>query len=212
MFTSIILTEYKNVQIPRFGVNMIYITKNRGKRQQIWAVTIFIPKKKDISYFALMRLSILVVVALTVTPQTVLGSIPAFSVINLYGGRWCSVEEITSWLYCTMYNCTYYVETIDQGHLHPLLEHPRQTWFEPATSCTAGGHSIKELFEQLMNLFFLPNTDNTVPVHSRLPKVFFKIKIMPNTVPLMSKPCCIYCWKSTLQKRRPNTVQCMSIT
>jgi hypothetical protein len=66
---------------------MIYITKNRGKRQQIWAVTIFIPKKKDISYFALMRLSILVVVALTVTPQTVLGSIPAFSVINLYGGR-----------------------------------------------------------------------------------------------------------------------------
>ncbi len=64
MFTSIILREYKNVQIPRFGSNMIHITKNRGESQQNWAVTVFILKNLvdlDIPYFALVRLSILVV-------------------------------------------------------------------------------------------------------------------------------------------------------
>jgi hypothetical protein len=44
------------------------------------------------------------------------------------------------------------VERIDQGHLHPLLEHPRQTLrleFAPWL-CTVSGHSSKELFKQLI--------------------------------------------------------------
>ncbi len=129
-----------------------------------------------------MRLSILVVI---VTLQTVLGSIPAFSASNLYGGRWGSVEEIRSWLYCTMYNCTYYetwpMTKVIRFYLSTRYRHV-PAMVKPPTSCTAGGHSSKELFEQLMQLLFgtstiviiscvvfLPNTDNSVQVHCRLP-------------------------------------------
>ncbi len=90
--------------------------------------------------------------------------------------------------------------------LHPLLEHPRQT------SCTrkrapqqrairtAYTVAIRNLYNMIIScqiqwsswssyetpVVFLPNTDNIVPVHSRLPIVFFKNKIILNTVPGVS--------------------------
>ncbi len=52
------------------------------------------------------------------------------------------------------------MERLDQGNFHPQLEHPRRTvsrqGLEPTTSCTACGHSSKELFEQLINCYSEP--------------------------------------------------------
>jgi hypothetical protein len=46
------------------------------------------------------------------------------------------------------------MERLDQGHLHPLLEHWRQTHvtarIRTLAACTVGGHSSKELFKQLI--------------------------------------------------------------
>ncbi len=59
------------------------------------------------------------------------------------------------------------MEKLDQSHLHPLLEHPSETymfrpWFEPRTSFTTGEHSSKELLQQPMLLLFETATFFTI--------------------------------------------------
>ncbi len=57
------------------------------------------------------------------------------------------------------------MERLEQGHLHP--DHPRQTCpgrgLNRPTSSTEGGHSSKELLEQLKMLLFGTSTLFTVP-------------------------------------------------
>ncbi len=54
------------------------------------------------------------------------------------------------------------MKRLDQGHPHPLLEHPETNMsrpgIEPRTACVTGEHSSKELFEQLMPLLFVTST------------------------------------------------------
>jgi hypothetical protein len=48
------------------------------------------------------------------------------------------------------------MEELDQGCLHPLPETDMyRPGFEPQTSCTTGGHSSKELSQQLINMYIL---------------------------------------------------------
>jgi hypothetical protein len=54
------------------------------------------------------------------------------------------------------------MKRLDQGHLHPLLEHSEtnksRPEIEPGVACVIGEHSSKELLEQLMLLLFGTST------------------------------------------------------
>ncbi len=51
------------------------------------------------------------------------------------------------------------IEDYDQDYLHPSIKHLKtdmsRPGFKPPTSCTGGGHSTKELFEQFTHLTIL---------------------------------------------------------
>jgi hypothetical protein len=54
------------------------------------------------------------------------------------------------------------MKRLDQGHLHPLLQHPQTNMsspgIEPRAACVTSEHASKDLFEQLMLQLFGSST------------------------------------------------------